>query len=169
VKRYLPYILIAGGLLALNVGKWVFGSDPARVQEQASSPERITPQEFALRVARPAAQDNAKARDLFFAKAAPVAVRASARPAPPPGPPPKTPEELAQEQAQSELARLSVTGIAFRNGKGQAFVMRGEESFVVKTGDKVAERFEVTSISADYVSLRDTETGLEKQVTLQGN
>jgi hypothetical protein len=169
VKRYLPYVLIAGGLLALNVGKWVRGSDPGRAQEQASIPERITPKDFALRVATPAAQDNAKTRDLFFVKAAPVVVRASARPAPPPGPPPKTPEELAQEQAQSELARLSVTGIAFRNGKGQAFVTRGDESFVVKAGDKVVERFEVTAISADYVSLRDTETGLEKQVSLQGN
>lgn len=169
MKRYLPYILVAGGLLALNVGKWVLGSDPAHVQEPSSSPERIEAQDFALRVAQPATSENAKSRDLFFVKAAPVVARAVPRAVVPVGPPPKTPEELAQEQAASELARLNVTGIAFRNGKGQAFVTRGEESFVVKTGDKVAERFEVTAISADYVSLRDSATGMEKQITLQGN
>jgi hypothetical protein len=169
VKRYLPYILIAGALLALNVGKWVLGSDPAHVQEQSSQPDRVTAKDFALRVAQPGASDPAKSRDLFFAKSAPVAVRAAPRAVAPAGPPPKTPEELAQEQAAIELARLNVTGIAFRNGKGQAFVTRGEESYVVKTGDKVAERFEITAISADYVSLRDTETGMEKQITLQGN
>ncbi len=169
MKRYLPYAVVAIALLALNLGKWVFGGDPAHVQEQAASPDSIKPQDFALRVAPAVAREPGAVRDLFFAKAAPVVAKASARALPPPGPPPKTPEQLAQEQAESELARLGVTGIAFRNGKGQAYVTRGEESFVVKAGDKVAERFEVTAISADYVSVRDTETGIEKQITLQGN
>lgn len=169
MKRYLPYILVAAALLAMNLGKWVFGSDPAHAPAQRAGAGRITPQDFALRVAHPAPRDTGPARDLFFAKSAAVPVRTSVRAAVPAGPPPKTPEELAKEQAESEFSRLSVTGIAFRNGKGQAFVTRGEESFVVKAGDKVADRFEVTAISAEYVSLRDGPTGMEKQVTLQGN
>ncbi|HVQ14046.1 MAG TPA: hypothetical protein VMS40_10660 [Vicinamibacterales bacterium] len=169
MKRYFPYIAIAVVLVALNVGKWIFAEDPARASEQAASSERMNPQHFVLRVSPAAPREKEAVRDLFFARPPPAAVVKTSRALQPAGPPPKTPEELAAEQAQSEFARLGVTGIAFRNGKGQAYVTRGEESFVVKVGDRVAERFEVMSISADYVSLRDTETGIEKQVTLQGN
>ena len=168
MKRYVPYILVAVALLGLNIGRWVITGDPAHASEDAKVSDQIAPRDLVLRVAPAVQPDRAPVRDLFFAKPAPVALRAS-RPVQPAGPPPKSAEQLAAEEAQSELARLNVTGIVFRNGKGQAYVTRGEESFVVQAGDRVAERFEVETISADYVSVRDIQTGIEKQISLQGN
>jgi hypothetical protein len=169
VNRKVLFGAVAATLLGLNLVKWLIASDPADASETAIAGGRMQPKDFALRVVAEKPGVATAGRDLFFGKPVVVAAKPVVRAAVPAGPPPKTEEELAQERAQAEFARLGVTGIAFRNGKGQAYVTKGDESFVVKPGDRVAERFEVVSVSADYVSLRDTETGLERQITLQGN
>jgi len=170
MKRYLPYLVVLGLLVGLNFVHWRM---PESVRDSSTSRhDSFTSTDYQVRVSSGAAQESEAPRDLFFGAAAspvahrPVAVRA--RPIQPPEPPPKTAEELQEEAARAELAALKVTGIAFRGGKGQAYITAGEESYVVKAGDRIAERFDVLEITAEYVSLKDPTTSVGAKVPLQG-
>jgi hypothetical protein len=87
----------------------------------------------------------------------------------PSGPPPKTVGQIAEEEAQVEFAGFIVSGIAFQGGKGQAYITKGDASFVVKAGDKIGDRIQVQEIARDSVSLLDSRTQITRQIALQGN
>lgn len=82
--------------------------------------------------------------------------------------PPKTPGEIAQETAKTELAQYRVVGIVFRNGRGHAYLIRGSETFLVSSGDKVGGRFTVVSIASDAVELHDPQTDISGKLPVVG-
>jgi type IV secretory pathway VirB10-like protein len=108
---------------------------------------------------------------------------AAAAPAPP-APPPPTPEELAAQEAQRqiELARQQkeqavqqarkamgqyrFLGYLTRNGAPQAFLGKGNEIYIVKTGETVEGKIQVTTIDVTTVKLTEQTTSTEASLPL---
>ncbi len=95
-------------------------------------------------------------------------MKVEAPPPAPPGPPPKTPEQLAEEAARAELGQFKLVGVVFRRDKGQAFLVKGEQLYMVHAGEKVGERFRVEAIRADGVQLNDPATRVNGQIPVSG-
>lgn len=124
----------------------------------------------------------AQARLLAGRKKAEQAAAAAA-PAPP-APPPPTPEELAAKEAQrqAELARQQkeqaiqrarqamgqyrFLGYLTRNGAPQAFLGKGSEIYIVKIGETVEGKIQVTTIDATTVKLTEQSTSTEASLPL---
>ncbi len=124
----------------------------------------------------------AQARLLAARKKAEQAAAAAA-PAPP-APPPPTPEELAAQEAQrqAELARQQkeqavqqarkvmgqyrFLGYLTRNGAPQAFLGKGNDIYIVKTGETVEGKIQVTTIDATKVKLVEQTTSTEASLPL---
>jgi hypothetical protein len=169
MKRYFPYVAVLVALFGLNLLRW--RTPEALGHARGSGHEPLLVSDYRVKVMSASVSADEKPRDLFYSEiAAPVAhpVVARARPLTPPEPPPKTPQELQEEAARAQLATIKVTGIAFRGGKGQAYLTAGEESYLVKAGDRIADRFDVLEITSEYVSLKDPATSVGAKVPLQG-
>jgi len=169
MKRYFPYVALLVVLAGLNVLRWHSPEALGRASE--SNHGQLQASDYSVRVMSASASEEEKPRDLFYGEiAAPVihTVAARTHPVAPPQPPPKTPGELQEEAARAQLATIRVSGIAFRAGKGQAYITAGDDSYVVKAGDRVADRFDVLEITSDYVSLQDPATSVGAKVPLQG-
>jgi hypothetical protein len=169
MKRYFPYVAALVVLAGLNLLRW--RSPEALGHARGPGHEQLQVSDYRVKVMSASVSEDEKPRDLFYGEiAVPVvhAVAARAHPVAPPEPPPKTPQELQEEAARAQLAALRVTGIAFRGGKGKAYLTAGEESYVVKAGDRVADRFDVLEITSEYVSLKDPATSVGAKVPLQG-
>jgi Tfp pilus assembly protein PilP len=87
---------------------------------------------------------------------------------PPPGPPPKTPEEIAEEAARAELGQLRLVGVVFRGEKGQAFLVKGDQLYMVQTGGRVGDRFQVESIRPESIQLKDPATRVTGSIPVSG-
>jgi hypothetical protein len=169
VKRYFPYVAVLFVLAGLNLVRWRAPEALGHARGPGHEPLQVS--DYRVKVMSVSASADEKPRDLFYSEsAAPVvhAVAARARPLTPPEPPPKTPQELQEEAARAQLAAIRVTGIAFRGGKGQAYLTSGEDSYLVKAGDRIADRFDVMEITSEYVSLHDPSTSVGAKVPLQG-
>lgn len=86
----------------------------------------------------------------------------------PPEPPPKTPEQLEEEAARAELAQIKFVGVVFREQKGQAFLVRGDQAYLAFVGDKVGTRFIVEKLSPETVYLKDPKTNVGGQLSISG-
>lgn len=124
----------------------------------------------------------AQARLLAARKKAEQAAVAAA-PAPP-APPPPTPEELAAQEAQRQIelarqqkeqavrqARAAMSQYRFlgyltRNGAPQAFLGKGSEIYIVKIGETVEGKIQVTTIDATTVKLVEQTTSTETSLPL---
>ncbi len=102
----------------------------------------------------------------------------------PAAPPPPTPEELAAQEArrQQELARQQqefaaqqarqlmsqyrFLGYLTQGGESKAFLSKGKDIFVVRPGETVDGRIQITSIDATSVKLKETGTSLETTIPL---
>jgi hypothetical protein len=105
-------------------------------------------------------------------------------PPPPPVPPPPTPEELAAQEArrQQELARQQqelaaqqarqlmsqyrFLGYLTQGGESKAFLGKGKDIFVVRPGETVDGRIQITAIDPTSVKLKETSTSLETTIPL---
>jgi hypothetical protein len=155
-------LLAVVGLLAiLNIWRFWPGPSPALPGAPAGSGRSGDFQVKAL----PSAADSQMKRDLFarVVKPAPVVVAKA-----PPPPPPKSPEQLAREAAQAELASLRCVGVVFRGGTGQAFMVLGDQSQVVRAGERVGTRFVVERITPEAVTVRDPDTQVTGQIAVSG-
>lgn len=153
-------------LVALNLWNW-WPSAPKETREAAAPASGFRPDDFRLKIdAVPEAGTASAARDLFQPKrpTAPPATKVNA----PPPPPPKTAEQLAEEAARAELAQFRLIGIVLRGGRGQAFLMKGEQAFMVYVGDRAGDRFTVESVSTEGVMLKDPRTGVSGQIAVSG-
>lgn len=101
-----------------------------------------------------------------------------------PAPPPPTPEELAAQEAhrQAELVRqqkeqaiqqarkvmgqFRFLGYLTRNGAPQAFLGKGNDIYIVKTGEIIEGRIQVTTIDATMVKLVEQTTSTETSLPL---
>ena len=56
----------------------------------------------------------------------------------------------------------------FRGEAGEAFLVKGDEAYIVRNGQKVGERFAVESVGADAVSLKDPRTRVSGKLSVSG-
>lgn len=164
-----PYTLLALVAAMLCVNVWYWWPSRSGAPANRHTAERWTPDLLRVKVAALDAEKSAPLRrDLFHPKLAIAKAPPPPKAEPPPGPPPKTPEQLAEEAARAELTQIKLVGIVFRAEKGEAFLVKGDQAFVVHRGDKVGERFAVESVGADAVTLKDPVTQVSEKITVSG-
>jgi Tfp pilus assembly protein PilP len=130
------------------------------------SSNRFRTEDFQLNASPPSVDKSTRAaRDLFQPK---VVVVARPKVQTPPPPPPKTPEQLEEEAARAELTQIKLVGVVFRGDKGQAFLVKGDQTYMVSVGEKVGDRFTVDAVTADSVQLKDPRTSVSGQIPVSG-
>ena len=159
-------------LAALNLWRWLPGGGPARERAAEGAP-RMRAEDFRLRVGLAAADARHGGRDLFRMRLpppppAPKPVITVKVEEPPPGPPPKTPEQVAEEAARAECGQIRLVGVVFRGERGQAFLVKGDQVYMVQSGGKVGERFQVESIRPDSIQLKDPATRVTGSIPVSG-
>lgn len=168
-RQHLILIGAISLLVAGNVWYWWPSAAPsaARPTVAGSGGAAFIANDFRLRATSGAGGEASKQvhRNLFQPKI--TVVRAPPKPKGPPEPPPKTPEQLAEEAARAELSQYKFLGAVFREDKGQALVMRGDEMHAVWTGDKIG-RFTVEKIATESIALRDALTNVAGTIPLSG-
>ncbi|MGH7206079.1 MAG: hypothetical protein ACREI2_07715 [Nitrospiraceae bacterium] len=96
----------------------------------------------------------------------------------PVAPSPPSPEELAAQQARrqqevlrQQMAQYRYLGYLSQGGEERAFLGKGREIYIIRMGDTLEGRFQVASIDAKAVKLRETRTNLETliQLTKEGS
>lgn len=70
-----------------------------------------------------------------------------------PPPPPPTVAQLEEDRAKAEMAKFVFLGFLKKDGKKTIFVAKDKEIFVVKKGDKIANRYEVTNITDEVMTI----------------
>lgn len=161
-------IVLAIFIAGLNVWSW-WPSGSSQKIESASTRERWTPEVLKVRTAVDVEKVPPARRDLFQPKY--VVVKAAPKPKIPelpPAPPPKTPEQIAEETARVELSQIRLVGVVFRGGNGEAFLVKGDQTYMVRQGEKVGDRFMVESIQTDAVALKDPMTQVSGSLSVSG-
>jgi hypothetical protein len=173
-RRYGFLVAAVAVLLVLNLWQWKAPSGNGNARPRgAAAAGGFRAEDFQLKVGLAMAEPARAARNLFQPKLppppppAPVKV-VEAQPEPPPGPPPKSAEEIAEEASRAEIAQIKLVGVVFRGDKGQAFLVKGEQVFMVHTGGKVGDRFQVEAISPDGIQLKDPATRVTGQIPVSG-
>jgi type IV secretory pathway VirB10-like protein len=175
--RHLALGAAVAALALANFWRWSTPQEPPRERAAAGS-SAFRADDFQLRVGFVAPDAPPVARNLFQPRLPPapppakkVEVAAPPPPPPPPapeGPPPKTAEQLAEEAAQAELKQIRLVGVVFRGDKGQAFLVKGDQLYMVNAGGKVGERFMVEAIRADSIQLKDPASRVLGQIQVSG-
>jgi hypothetical protein len=168
-------LLLAGAVVALavlNLMHWG-APGPGRTQRAAAAAANtFGAKDFELRAGAIAAAAPPSTRNLFQPRQppapAPLAKAPEAPPAPPSGPPPKTPEQVAEEAARDELRQIKLLGVVFRDGKGQAFLVKGDQVYLVHTGGSVGQHFRVEAIAPEGIQLSDPATRVQGQLPVMG-
>jgi hypothetical protein len=168
-------LLLGVAVLLLGVlNLWQWGSPDRPTQARSSAAAGVfRPDDFQLRVGFAPADAARSGRNLFQLRLpppppAPIKPPEVKAEPPPPAPPSKTPEQLAEEAARAELGQIKLVGVVFRGEKGQAFLVKGEQLYMVNTGGRVGERFLVEAIRADSIQLRDPATRVSGQIPVSG-
>lgn len=86
---------------------------------------------------------------------------------PPPPPPPPPPSEEALTKA--EMAKFTFLGFLRKDNKKIMFLSKDNEIFVVGKGDKIANRFEITSITDDFMTIQSIPDGAQTVIPLMEN
>ena len=156
-------------LLGANVWYWWPRAGEIPRMETSSGAGHYQAEDFALKI--PPGVDDKHTRlhrDLFRPKLAIVAKPVVKEPPKPADPPPKTPEQLEEEAARAELSQIKLVGVVFRGERGQAYLTRGDQAYMVFAGGKVGERFTVESIATDTVQLKDAKTNVTGRIPISG-
>jgi hypothetical protein len=169
--RYIALSVAVALLAALNLWRWLPGGPPVK-ERPPQGASALRAEDFRLRVGLAAADSGPGGRDLFRMRlppppAPPKVVEVKVE-EPPPGPPPKTPEQIAEEAARAEFGQIRLVGVVFRGEKGQAFLVKGDQAYMVQTGGKVGERFQVESIRPDSIQLKDPATRITGSIPVSG-
>lgn len=87
-------------------------------------------------------------------------------PAAPAAPPPPSAEELAAQAARQELAQFRYLGYLNRPDKEEAFLSKGKDLHIVKSGDTIDQRVLVKAITSTGVTLEEPTSHVERTVLL---
>ena len=80
-----------------------------------------------------------------------------------------SPEELAAMASRTELGQIKCIGVLFQqNKKPEAYMVRGDQRYVVRPGDLIGAKFVVEKITIDAVFLKDRQTGVMGTVPVDG-
>ena len=77
------------------------------------------------------------------------------QPLPPPPPPPSA-EELLSQAVRAELAKFTFLGFLLKDNRRTVFLSKDKEIFVVKKGERIANKYEVSAISDEDLTLSST-------------
>lgn len=177
--RRAAFAVVIFVLAALNVWRWwpdeklakPVGPRPvaSSTAEQLRLSLKVTGDVAAPTVVRDIFQSRELSLPVAKPKEEPVVQVVPVEPPPPAvvEPPPKSPEQIAEEAARAELSQIKLIGVIFRNAKGQAYLSKGEQTYLVSLGDSVA-RFTVTSITAESVKLYDSRTQVGAEIPVLG-
>jgi hypothetical protein len=88
------------------------------------------------------------------------------RPQPLPAPPP--PPTLEQI-ADSELAKFTFLGFLEKNGEKTVFLSSNNEIFLAKKGSNLGQKFQVTGLTSDAITIKSVEGGREIVIPLVEN
>ena len=163
-------ILVVGLLLVFNYMKWM-EDDKIQDKAKSSSPRKnINFEELKLATTTQYTKEIKVYRDLFHPakvkKPKPKKIaKVKAKPKPK-GPPPLTPEQIAYNNAKLQLAQVKVMGIMEQGGSRRAFIVYNEDTFIVKNGEKFADIFQVSNISASKVDVMELKTTVSKTIKL---
>lgn len=167
-RRNAVYAVLVAALLGANIWYWWIPDAADVKRDVRRDKDGYREEGVRLKLGAPTDTVAPMQRDLFQAKVEVAKPKTMPVPAKPLEPPPKTPEELQEEAARAELAQYKLVGVAFRGGKGQAFVTRGEQIYMVAAGEKVGERFTVEKVAADAIELRDPATNVAGKIPVSG-
>ena len=169
-RRGLYLAVAVLGLVLLNWWQW--SAPTAKRERRADAVASVLrAADFELRAGARTPEGGASSRNIFQPRAAPApkpVVKVVEAPPPPPGPAPKTAEQVAEEAARDELRQIKLVGVVFREGKGQAFLVKGDQVYLVHTGGAVGERFRVESIAPDGIQLTDPASRVQGQLPVMG-
>jgi len=171
-RRATLLVLAVAALAALNLWRWA-GGDGAPRARGAASAGAFSAADFSLKVGLATGEAPRSARNLFEPRLPPPPPAPPAKPVPvqveaPPPPPVKSAQELAEEAARAEIGQIKLVGVVFRGEQGQAFLVKGEQVYLVQAGARVGDRFHVEAISADSIQLRDPATQVGGRIPVSG-
>jgi hypothetical protein len=168
-QRQTVLLLMIPLLVGVNI--WYWWPRAGEISRMESSPGvgRFQIEDFALKIPPGVDDKNTRLhRDLFRPKQVIVAKPVVKEPPKPVEPPPKTPEQLEEEAARAELSQIKLVGVVFRGERGQAYLTRGDQAYMVFAGGKVGERFTVETIATDTVQLKDAKTNVTGRIPISG-
>jgi len=118
----------------------------------------------------------------LFSNLFPVEVKKAITPLPPPPPPPvKPPVTVVQEippaspliaeptPLQREMARFTFLGFMKKDNRKTIFLTNDKEIFLVKKGDKIAGKYDVTSLTEEALTISSLQDGGEIIIPLVEN
>ena len=92
------------------------------------------------------------------------------KPPPPPVPvPPPPPQVIEQTPEQRDLATFTFLGFLKKENRKTIFLSNGKEIFVVKKGDKILGRYDVTSLTDEALTISSLLDGGEIVIPLVEN
>lgn len=166
-RRHTVFISLVLLLLGVNIWYWWPRARENPRMETSSAVRRFQIEDFELRIPQGGEDKYTRPRrDLFQPKA--VVTHLIAKKTSVPVPPPKTPEQLEEEAARAELAQIKLVGVVFRRDRGQAFMTKGDQVYLVYPGDKVGDRFTVETVATDAVQLKDSKTNVTGRISISG-
>ena len=96
-------------------------------------------------------------------------------PPPPPPPPPPVkilvppPQVIEPTPMQREMATFTFLGFLKKDNKKTIFLSTGNEIFVVKKGDKILGKYDVTAVTEDALTITSIQSGGEVVIPLAEN
>ena len=92
------------------------------------------------------------------------------KPVPPPVPvPPPPPQVIEQTPEQRDLATFTFLGFLKKENRRTIFLTNGKEIFVVKKGDKISGKYNVTSLTDEALTISSLLDGREIVIPLVEN
>jgi len=77
------------------------------------------------------------------------------------------PRSTGRETVLRELEEYKLVGVLSRNGIKQGFLVRNEDNFTVRRGDRLEKRFRVDDITLTSVTLSDPGSRVSRKIELE--
>lgn len=163
--------IAVAALILLNLWRWWPAGNSPESAEGGIARSVLTPEDFRLPgVFVASAEETTIRRNLFrtvrtrqAASKRPHRKVASSKP---------SKRQRAEQRKAAVLAELNaykLVGVVFREGKGEAFLVKGASQYTVSKGDRLENRFLVDQVDTDTVTLRDTKGGQTGILELSGD
>lgn len=171
-RKHLIYTALLVGLLLLNAGRSLFVTDrEATISETSGRGLIVDTTVFELgSLAEDAGDLDVVTRDLFAPVRPPVAqTQQPSKPAPPISSQPQgaSKEKLARQNAQDELDKFALAGVLVKDSEITAMLVKEENHFSVKVGERVGKDVLIQKITFDDVVLVNQEWGVERILTIE--
>jgi hypothetical protein len=88
---------------------------------------------------------------------------------PPPVQPPSVPVVVEQTPLQRDMATFTFLGLLKKDSRKTIFLSNGREIFLVKKGDKISGKYDVTSVTDDAITISSINDGGEIVIPLVEN